>query len=465
MIFEIFSFRIKIKTNTQTKFETKMKKSIFLVMMLLLSTFSMTQNKIFPFKINKVVLDNGLTVLSVPFDSPGIIAYYTVVRAGSRNEVEPGKSGFAHFFEHMMFRGTEKYPEQVYNDILKRLGADSNAFTTADWTAYHIVASSDALETIIDIESDRFMNLKYTEEQFKTEAGAILGEYNKSASSPFLALYEKLQDLAFTTHTYKHTTIGFLKDILDMPNQYDYSLKFFDRYYRPENCAIVVVGDFDQNKLIQLVKKYYGNWKRGNYKPEIPVEPPQTEEKVGHIPWKGKTLPYLAIGYHIPEFSTKNVERAAFDLIVELLFSKTAPLYQKLVIEKQWVDFINGDAPDRRDPFLFIIMARIKNESLIDSVKNEIFNAIEELKTKPVSKKRLDEVKSYLKYSFAMSLDNPNSVAYTVGHYFQLTGDPESVNELYALYDKITPQDIMKTAQKYLTPQNRTIVTLTEEKK
>lgn len=441
-----------------------MKRSIVLLM-LLISNLAISQNKIFPFKINKVVLENGLTVLSVPFDSPGIIAYYTVVRAGSRNEVEPGKTGFAHFFEHMMFRGTEKYPEQVYNDILKRLGADSNAFTTADWTAYHIVASSDALETIIDIESDRFMNLKYTEEQFKTEAGAILGEYNKSASSPLLSLYEKLQDLAFTTHTYKHTTIGFLKDILDMPNQYDYSLQFFDRYYRPENCAIVVVGDFDQKKLIDLVKKYYGGWKRGNYKPEIPVEPPQTEERIGHIEWKGKTLPYLVIGYRVPEFSTKNVERAAIDFVSELLFSRTAPLYQKLVIEKQWVDFIQGGAPSRRDPFLFTILTRIKNENLIDSVKDAIFSAIEELKTKPVSKERIEQVKSYLKYSFAMSLNNPNSVAYVVGNYFQLTGDPESVNELYRLYEKVTPQDIMNAVKKYFTKENRTIVTLTEEKK
>ncbi|MFN3135474.1 MAG: M16 family metallopeptidase [Candidatus Kryptonium sp.] len=440
-------------------------KKLIVLLMLFISNLAVSQNKIFPFKINKVVLENGLTVLSVPFDSPGIIAYYTVVRAGSRNEVEPGKTGFAHFFEHMMFRGTEKYPEQVYNDILKRLGADSNAFTTADWTAYHIVASSDALETIIDIESDRFMNLKYTEEQFKTEAGAILGEYNKNASSPLLSLYEKLQDLAFTTHTYKHTTIGFLKDILDMPNQYDYSLQFFDRYYRPENCAIVVVGDFDQKKLIELVKKYYGGWKRGNYKPEIPVEPPQTEEKVGHIEWKGKTLPYLVIGYRVPEFSTKNVERAAIDFVSELLFSRTAPLYQKLVIEKQWVDFIQGGAPSRRDPFLFTIFTRIKNENLIDSVKDAIFNAIEELKTKPVSKERLGQVKSYLKYSFAMSLNNPNSVAYVVGNYFQLTGDPESVNELYQLYERVTPQDIMNAVRKYFTKENRTIVTLTEEKK
>ncbi|CUT02655.1 M16 family metallopeptidase [Candidatus Kryptobacter tengchongensis] len=189
-----------------------MKKLVILLMLSILN-LAISQNKIFPFKINKVVLENGLTVLSVPFDSPGIIAYYTVVRAGSRNEVEPGKSGFAHFFEHMMFRGTDKYPEQVYNDILKRLGADSNAFTTADWTAYHIVASSDALETIIDIESDRFMNLKYTVEQFKTEAGAILGEYNKSASSPFLSIYEKLQDLAFQLLIFDREVLFLRKEV------------------------------------------------------------------------------------------------------------------------------------------------------------------------------------------------------------------------------------------------------------
>lgn len=155
----------------------------------------------------------------------------------------------------------------------------------------------------------------------------------------------------------------------------------------------------------------------------------------------------------------------AIDFVAELLFSRTAPLYQKLVMKKQWVDFIQGDAPDRRDPFLFIITTRIKREDLIDSVKNEIFKAIEELKVKPVSKERLEKVKSYMRYSFAMSLDNPNSVAYIVGNYFQLTGDPESVNEIYSLYEKVTPQDIMKAVQKYFTKENRTIVTLTEEKK
>src|SRR3954470_4915520 len=219
--------------------------------------------KIFPFPIRQSVLDNGLTVISVPYDAPGIIAYYTVVRTGSRNEVEKGLSGFAHFFEHMMFRGTEKYPQEKYNDVLKTLGANSNAFTTDDWTCYHLTVPATALAKVVEIESDRFRNLKYDEPSFQKEARAVLGEYNKSASSPFLILNEAMQDAAYTKHTYKHTTIGFLDDIKDMPNQYAYSKLFFDRWYRPENCTIIVSGDVKHDGLVELVRKSYGSWARG----------------------------------------------------------------------------------------------------------------------------------------------------------------------------------------------------------
>ncbi|MBV8269667.1 MAG: insulinase family protein, partial [Planctomycetaceae bacterium] len=157
--------------------------------------------KIFPYPIRSTTLDNGLSVLSVPFNSPGIVAYYTVVRAGSRNEVEKGLSGFAHFFEHMMFRGTEAYPQEKYNHVVKMLGADHNAFTTDDWTCYHLTAPASALATLIEIEADRFQNLKYSEPDFQKEARAVLGEYNKAASSPSLILNETMQDQAYTTHT------------------------------------------------------------------------------------------------------------------------------------------------------------------------------------------------------------------------------------------------------------------------
>ncbi len=422
------------------------------------------ESNIFPYKINQVTSGNGLKIVSIPFDSPGIIAYYTVVRTGSRNEIEPGKSGFAHFFEHMMFRGTEKYPKTKFNELLKSIGADNNASTSDDETIYHTQASSDALETIIDMESDRFMNLKYSEEDFKTESGAILGEYNKSSSMPFQTIEEKVRDAAYQIHTYKHTTIGFLKDIQDMPNQYQYSLTFFDRWYRPENCVVVVVGDFDQARLMQLVQKYYSGWKRGTYSLNIPAEPPQKEEKMINVPWKAKTLPILSIAYHAPAFSDKEIDMAALNLLSQVVFSQTSDLYNKLVVADQTVESVEGSLEENRDPGLFYIFSRIKDPVNIPKVQDAILAAIEDAKSKPVSSERLASIKSHVKYDFAMGLDNADHVARQISHYIELANDPESVNRFYALYDKVTPEDIMAVAKKVFTTNNRTVLLLAEEK-
>ena len=191
----------------------------------------------FPFPVDEKIFPNGLRAYVVHYDSPGLVAYYSVVRTGSRNEVEPGKSGFAHFFEHMMFRGTERYPQEAYNSVLKQMGADSNAYTSEDMTVYHILAGKAALPKIVEIEADRFQHLKYSEPDFEKEARAVLGEYNKGASNPLQRMFESLYDNAFVAHTYKHTTIGFLKDIEAMPNEFAYSRQFFDRYYRPDKIG------------------------------------------------------------------------------------------------------------------------------------------------------------------------------------------------------------------------------------
>ena len=416
--------------------------------------------KIFQYPINIGVLENGLKVVSVEFDSPGLIAFYTIVRTGSRNEVEEGKSGFAHFFEHMMFRGTEKYSSTDYNDILKGVGADHNAFTNDDITAYHSLSSSDALEAIMDIESDRFQNLKYDEEDFKKEAGAVLGEYRKSITSPFLPVIEKLRDTAYNTHTYKHTTIGFLKDIEDMPNQYEHSLYFFDTYYRPKNCVILVVGDVNHKSLMALAEKYYGNWESGPEQPEIPREAPQTEEKREKLGWENPTLPIMAIGYHGPAFSDTEIDMPALDLLSQLAFSKSSPLFRKLVIEEQLVDFIQGGAFDRRDPTMFMIFARVKDPANVEMVEQEIYKALEDVKDVPVDEERLASIKSHMKYQFAMGLNSPKSVAGTLAHYIGLTGDPETVNRVYELYDRVTAEDIQYVTKKYFTDENKTVVNL-----
>ena len=142
-----------------------------------------------PFKASEKTLPNGLKVIVVPTGFPNIVSVQIPVKTGSRNEVEPGKSGFAHFFEHMMFRGTKAYPPEKYQDILTRSGARQNAYTTDDYTNYHTTFPKEDLETILKIEADRFQNLSYSESAFKTEARAVLGEYNKNSANPIQKLY------------------------------------------------------------------------------------------------------------------------------------------------------------------------------------------------------------------------------------------------------------------------------------
>jgi zinc protease len=415
---------------------------------------------IFPYKVHETTLDNGLQVVVIPYDSPGTIAYYTVVRTGSRDEVEAGHSGFAHFFEHMMFRGTDKYSTDAYNDLLKRMGADSNAFTADDQTVYHIVGPASELATMMDMESDRFKNLKYTEDAFRTEALAVLGEYNKSASNPFIPMYEKLRDLAYQKHTYKHSTLGFLADIKAMPDYYQYSLSFFDRFYRPENITLLVVGDAQPDKVVAMAKKYYGDWKKGYQAPKIDPEPPQAEAKKAHVDWPSPTRPYFMTGYHMPAFNTEKPDSAALSLVSQLLFSESAPLYQELVVAKQWVDFIGGDADFHRDAYLFSIFARVKSEDLMPKVKETVDRYIAELAAKPVDPKRLDRIKSHLRYDFALGLDTPGAVANQAATFIALAGDLDSINRLYRQYDKVTPADIQRVVRETFRPQNETYVTL-----
>src|ERR1700730_3848007 len=241
--------------------------------------------KVFPYAYSQEDLPNGLRLVTVPTDYPNIVAVFIVVQTGSRNEVEPGHTGFAHLFEHLMFKGTEKFPPTKYNETLNRIGAASNASTSDDYTVYHTTFSKEDLETVLMMEADRFQNLKYSEPEFQTETLAVLGEYNKNSSSPFQKLNEVVSDTAFDRHTYKHNAMGFLRDIQDMPNQYGYSLKFFDRYYRPEYTTIIVVGDVKAKATRDLVDKYWGAWKHGSYKPDIPAEPPQEGPRTGHVDW------------------------------------------------------------------------------------------------------------------------------------------------------------------------------------
>ncbi len=422
---------------------------------------SSSASRVFPFPFRQRFLANGLQVVAVPFDSPGLAAHWIIVRVGSRNEIEPGLSGFAHFFEHMMFRGTPRYPEDRYHAALKRLGADSNAFTSDDLTAYHTLAAAESLPEIMDLESDRFMNLRYEHEAFQKEARAVLGEYNKNFSFPEVRIEEKLFETAYRVHPYRHTTMGFLRDIEDMPNQYDYSLSFYDRYYRPEHCILLVVGDVDSEAVLALAEKYYGPWKRGVTQIRIPQEPPQVEERQIALRWENPTLPILTLGYHVPAFSTRAREMPALDLISRITFSDTSPLYRRLVLEDQIAESLVGGAGDHRDPTLFVIQAHVKTPALLGRVRDAIEASLSELRESRVDEARLQATKSHLRYAFAMRLDSADSVASILAHILQLTADPGGYEELYATYDSLSAEDLQAVARQIFREENRTIVTLT----
>jgi zinc protease len=418
----------------------------------------------FPFPTDEKVFGNGLRAYVVHVDSPGLVAYYSVVRTGSRNEVEPGKSGFAHFFEHMMFRGTEKLSQEAYNDVIKQMGADSNAYTSDDLTVYHILAGKTALPKIIEIEADRFQNLKYSEPDFEKEARAVLGEYNKGASNPMQKMYEALYDNAFTKHTYKHTTIGFLKDIEAMPKQFAYSRQFFDRYYRPDNVTLLIVGDVDTEAAWKLIEQHYGAWKEGPPRPAVPVEPPQTKEKRAALGWKGATLPMLMMGFHTPGFSTTNVDLTALDVLAELMFAERAPLYKKLVITEQKVETLSGQNDAHVDPNLFLVMARIKKASDVPAVEQAIGAELERIAREGVDDKTLGDVLSHVKYGFAAQLATADKTANVAAQFVALTGRLDAINTYFALYDKVTAADVRRVARKYFQPTNRTVVTLQADK-
>jgi zinc protease len=416
-----------------------------------------------PFRAAEKTLPNGLKVIVVRTGFPNIVSLQIPVQTGSRNEVEAGRSGFAHFFEHMMFRGTKAYPPERYQQIIARAGARQNAFTTDDFTNYHTTFAKEDLETVLKVEADRFQHLSYSQEAFKTESRAVLGEYNKNSADPNVKLAEVVRDSAYRVHTYKHTTMGFLRDIEDMPNQYEYSRIFFDRWYRPNNTAIIIAGDVDEHTAFALVEKYWAGWKRGSYAAAIPAEPPPQGPIYVHVPWSSATLPLVSISFHGPAFSEKVKDYAALKTLLSLSFGPTSDLYKRLVEDEQKVDELVDIEPGRVDPPLVTIRARIKKIDDAVYVRDQILRTIAQIRSVPVSDKRLADAKSSQRYGLLRTLDNTEQIAGTLAQYVRYHRAYSTLNEYYRLVDTLTPADLSAAARTYLSDAGLVVATLSKD--
>ncbi len=418
---------------------------------------------VLPFKATEKTLPNGLKVIVVPTGFPNLVSVHIPVQTGSRNEVEPGKSGFAHFFEHMMFRGTPSYPPEKYQEIITKAGARQNAYTSDDLTNYYTTFAKEDLDTVLKVEADRFQHLSYPIEAFKTESRAVLGEYNKNSANPMQKLFEVQREAAFSTHTYRHTTMGFLKDIEDMPNQYEYSKVFFDRWYRPERTTVIIAGDVEPAKAVAMVEKYWGSWKRGSFKSNVPVEPAAKGAQYRHVNWPTPTLPLVTVAFRAPAFSQTQKDQAALSMLLSLSFGRTSPLYKRLVQDEQKVDQLFDFVPNRVDPNLATIGARVKKPLDAVYVRDAIMETVARLRDEPVTASALADAKSANKYGLIRSLDNTEAIASTLASYVHFNRSYDTLNSYYRVVDSLTPGDLQAAARKYLVDDSMVVTTLSHE--
>ncbi len=408
--------------------------------------------------------DNGLRLVTVPTPHPGVCSVHIVVSVGSRDEVEAGKSGFAHFFEHMMFRGSKNYSAEEQLAAFKRMGAARNAYTTDDYTCYHTTFPRRDLEQVLEIEADRFKHLEYAEDAFRTEAGAVRGEYDASAANPLNKLLEAVRAAAFQEHTYRHTTIGLFADIERMPEQYDYSREFFARHYRPENTTLLVVGDVQPREVRRAVQRYWADWQpTGMAVVPAPVpEPEQTEAVSVHVPWTTPTRPWLMFGFKGPSFSVERDDMVVLDVIAELLFGESSALYERLY-GGGVVDVLMPMFPDRTDPYLVSVLARVVDPADLSEVRRALGAACARLTTEPVDEAALRRVTAHLRYAFAARLASPDGIADALVGYIARTRTPLTANRVYEMYGRVTPADVQRVAREYFRDERRVVGVLSHE--
>jgi zinc protease len=373
----------------------------------------------------------------------------------------------------MMFRGTARYPEKQYERRIQEFGADNNAYTTQDFTLYTMTAPSSVLAEIVEIESDRFQRLAYSEEQFRTETGAVLGEYNKSASSPSLKMWEALSEMSFGRHTYGHTTLGYLRDIQAMPEKLDYSRRFLRRFYTPDNTTIIVAGDVRHDALVALVRAKYGAWRGRRAEPRIPAEPEPAAGARRHIDWEGTSPPRMVIGWRTPSFDggERNAARrasairdtAALQVVHGLLFHESSALYQRLVVDEQkLLELGSWPGEFSRDPHLLVASAVLKSGpgAEFDPVLDAIQAEVGRVAAGEVPRERIDAVKSHVRYALLTGLETPDDVAELVAQFLAVGGALDALDAYVAALAAVTPEDVQRVASRYLVPERRFVVTL-----
>jgi zinc protease len=426
----------------------------------------------FPYPVQKRTLANGLDVVVIETpEFKDVLSFNTVILAGSGRENEKGRTGLAHLFEHIIFRHAHDTPE-AYDPQIEAMGAFNNAFTAYDITYYFPLTFTSNLEKLAQLESARFKGLRYSERVFRTEAGAVFGEYRRIASDPGLRIEEVIGDLMYgPAHGYGHSGIGYVADIQDMPNAYKSAVKFYDDYYRPNNAVIVVAGDVKADKVFAEVEKNFSDW-QAKTTPVQPDPKPIAGPKKQHETWPADIPPRVVVAYMVPPYAPGTRGAAVMDVMAELMGGETSPTYKKLRYEEQiassmGVDNSSSRGFDARPLSTYVTVAKEKydtqGKTLLDRVEREVaggFEALSSFSSQPDAAKRLESIKSQLRYDILAGLNSPANIAQTYAEFYRFSRDPQVLEKVAAAIGALQPADVDVFAKQYFTPKNRVTVTL-----
>jgi zinc protease len=402
-------------------------------------------------------LPNGLRVVYLEDHSTPIVHLSVWYHVGSKNE-KPGRTGFAHLFEHLMFKGSKNVGPDEHPSRITSIGGQSNAFTDEDATVFWETVPSQYLPLVLWLEADRMASLQIDATKFANEREVVKEERRmRFDNQPFGRLSEIIDDKAFTTHPYKHETIGSMADLQAATTQD--VIDFHDTYYVPNNATVTIVGDFDTKDAQALVQQYLARVPKGKPVPrDIPTEPAQTAERVFTLQ-EDWPLPAVVVAYHIAADATPDAY--PMHVLDKILGDGDASrLYRSLVYEKRMALAAFGEAKIIEHPNLFYAVAIVQPGNKPADVLRELINQIERLKTEPVTDAELNRAKRQWARDYILGRETVQQKALHLAHAVVIHDDVKSADGEFDLFQNVTVADVQRVARTYFTTENRTLLTI-----
>lgn len=413
-------------------------------------------------KLTEYKLKNGFRVLLVPRHQAKVLTYQVWFDVGSLNEkMDPklNKTGLAHLFEHMMFRGSEKYPDGVFDQITSRLGAEKQNATTYFYrTNYYESVPSDQLERIVELESDRMEHLKLDGDLLEKEKGAVVGELRRANDSPGRLAWDSLMNTAFQVAPFRYTVLGSEEEIKGFT--LEEAQYFYKTFYAPNNGTLIVVGDTTEEKLLPLVVKYYGHMKPQQVPAlNLPTEPAQTAERRVVAKHKQATSEILIVGYHIPPITDPSVAPLAL-LGTHLSRGREARL-RKLLVDKGIA--VSAFAGTSAKPDLFEFMVSLAEGHTATEALKIIDREIKLLQTKPLAKSDLERAINQEKLKLYSEIGDNSELASSLGEFLMICNNYMRGFEIIDEFAQVKARNIVAAAKAYLVPKNRSVIVVTPE--